>query len=170
MKDKTVTLTVAEFRKNTKDALDYALEGGVVIVDRMGQRFMINHIPRGVDIQFAKLNDKVFVANGVDPITRLDATGIDTDKTNVGKISLSSTPVGPNPFHRLSTDKLSSNIRPDIPKNPIEPSAHNEFTEALDASEQACCRKKAPCKHWQHDSDNNQWINSLSGRSREVEE
>ena len=78
----------------------------------------------------------------------------------------------------LSTDEVSSNIRPDIKKISLEPSAHiktqsnpagpNEFKEALDASEQECCRKKTPCKHWQF--VDGVWINSLSGRSREVEQ
>lgn len=71
---------------------------------------------------------------------------------------------------RLVTDEVSSNIRPDIPtpeKNEPVATPPNEFIEALDASEQECCRKKAPCRHWQFQDDF--WVNSLSGRSREVD-
>ena len=51
--EKTITLTVAEFRKNVKAALDFAVEGGVVIIDRMGQRFILTNIGRDTDIQIA---------------------------------------------------------------------------------------------------------------------
>ena len=43
----------------------------------------------------------------------------------------------------------------------------DEWIEAVSA-EHACCKKKTPCKHWQF--INGMWINSLSGRSKEVEE
>lgn len=76
MNDKTVTLTVAEFRKNIKAALDYALEGGVVIVDRMGQKFMLNNIPRDMNLSIgydpASGKDK-----GVEVITRFEK-GVNT--------------------------------------------------------------------------------------------
>lgn len=45
-----LTLTVHEFRKNMKAALDTALEGNIVIIDRMGQRFSLTHLPRGIEI------------------------------------------------------------------------------------------------------------------------
>lgn len=75
-------------------------------------------------------------------------------------IQFDSTPVGENLFHKLTTDEVSSRVTPVI--------TPDEFEEAFDAAEQDCCRKKAPCKHWQF--INGMWINSLSGRSREVEE
>ncbi len=88
----------------------------------------------------------------------------------------------------LSTNEVSSNIRPDIkkisdlPDGKIKqladgstaiviestPPGPNEFKEALDAAEQKCCRLKSPCKHWQFDGED--WVNTLSGRKREVEQ
>ena len=34
-------LTVAEFRKNLKMALDYCVQGGIIEIERMGQRFIL---------------------------------------------------------------------------------------------------------------------------------
>lgn len=50
MENKTITLTVAEFRKNVKASLDFCVQGGVVIIDRMGQRFMLSQLPQDVFI------------------------------------------------------------------------------------------------------------------------
>lgn len=77
-------------------------------------------------------------------------------------IQFDSTQVGKNEFHRLADDGNSYNIKPDIPPT------SDEFKEALDAAEQKCCRLKSPCKHWQFDGED--WVNTLSGRKREVEQ
>ena len=50
------------------------------------------------------------------------------------------------------------------------PPSENEFAEALDAAEQECCRKKAPCKHWAWDPVRMMYVNSLSGRGKVEDE
>lgn len=57
MEEKTTKLTIHEFRKNLKSALDFCVAGGMVELDRMGQKFMLTHIPRGMDVMIG----------GVDP-------------------------------------------------------------------------------------------------------
>jgi hypothetical protein len=130
--------SVAEFRKNIRVALDAVERGELVCIKRHDKTFIL--------LTMSDYNEAI-VSAAKDGISR------------------------------LVTDEVSSNIRPDIPKISLEPSAHiqtqstppgpNEFAKALDASEQECCRKKAPCKHWQF--EDGLWINSLSGRSREVD-
>lgn len=44
------TITVHEFRKNIKAALDFCVEGGSVEIDRMGQRFILMYQPRGTAV------------------------------------------------------------------------------------------------------------------------
>lgn len=88
-----------------------------------------------------------------------------------------------SPVSFLKTGEASINIRPDVPKkNNRLPSATNEGAKAWNAGaknhlnvpqttagEQACCSTAKPCRHWQWDSDNTVWINSLSGRERGAE-
>jgi hypothetical protein len=31
-----------------------------------------------------------------------------------------------------------------------------------------CCLKAKPCKHWEYDGMSGQWVNSLTGKTREV--
>ena len=95
-------------------------------------------------------------------------------------------------FNYLTTDKVSSNIRPDIKNTPVAtqqlpdgstaivipvgvekettPPSENEFAEALDAAEQECCRANAPCKHWAWDPVRMMYVNSLSGRGKVEDE
>ena len=49
MSKKTIIVSVRELRNNTKGCLDYAVQGGIVVVDRNGQRFMLSYLPREVD-------------------------------------------------------------------------------------------------------------------------
>lgn len=123
-----LTLTVHEFRKNMKAALDTALEGNIVIIDRMGQRFTLTHLPRGVELahagnletdtaphtRYAKKDGQVYLMNGIDPISRVDLEKISPLPDGKKTVHIESTPVGENVFHKLATDKVSSSIRPDI--------------------------------------------------------
>lgn len=55
---------------------------------------------------------------------------------------------------------------------PLKYGAQNPKTvEQLDAlidPEQPCCKKNAPCRHWQFNGIDEVWENSLSGRIKEV--
>ncbi len=76
------------------------------------------------------------------------------------------------PFNYLSDDGKSHDIRPDIPeKNNSFPQAETtNWQEAgVDPSgELQCCKGVRPCKHWQWDGNQQAYINSLSGRAKEV--
>lgn len=61
MKPEYLVLTVHEFRKNMKAALDTALEGNIVVIDRMGQRFSITHIPRGIELSVGVIPAKAII-------------------------------------------------------------------------------------------------------------
>jgi hypothetical protein len=47
---KPLQMTVHEFRKDIKAALDFCVEGGHVEINRMGQRFILMHEPRGTTV------------------------------------------------------------------------------------------------------------------------
>lgn len=44
-----IQISVAEFRKNVRVYLDQVIQGRVVIIDRLGQRFMLTYLPREID-------------------------------------------------------------------------------------------------------------------------
>lgn len=46
MEDKVEKLTVAQFRKQIKMALDFCVQGGSIEIDRMGQKFLLMAAPR----------------------------------------------------------------------------------------------------------------------------
>lgn len=80
-------------------------------------------------------------------------------------IVFDSTPVEPNVFHKLTTDKVSASVRPDI-KN-----LDDGFVEAgKRVAGFECCTKAKPCKHWQWNSETLKWHNSLTGEEREVDQ
>lgn len=113
-------LSVAEFRKNMREAFNAAESGEYVFITRHDKWFKL------ISFEGEVLSDKA----------------------------------------QAVIDKMST---PSITPEKNEPVAtqQNEFVEALDAVEQKCCRLKSPCKHWQF--NDGVWINSLSGRTREVE-
>lgn len=126
--------TVAEFRKNIREAL--------------------NAVERGEDVYITRHNKTFAIIKA--------------------------------PFNYLNDDGKSHNIRPDIPKrekwaddqktvtvkNNSEAKASNtdDFVEAgVDPSgELACCKGVKPCKHWQWDGVEQAYVNTLSGRKKEV--
>lgn len=101
----TVYMNISEFRKNLRESFNKAETGGDVHIERHGKWFKLVKEP-----------DNFSIDNEGQKIT------IPFEKKNTrlpnGKITLSSTPVGPNPFSRLATDKVSSNVRPDIGQCP----------------------------------------------------
>lgn len=76
-------------------------------------------------------------------------------------IQIESTPPGPNAFHKLTTDKVSSSVRPDIPKA--------DDLKWVEVDTPDCCKQKKPCKHWQWDGNTLKWVNSISGEVKEIE-
>ena len=81
-------------------------------------------------------------------------------------IKFESTPVGPNAFHKLATDEVSSSVRPEIQKNRLAEPKKDEWVE-VDTPD--CCKKAKPCKHWLWDGSILKWVNSISGEVKEIE-
>lgn len=57
----TDVLTVAEFRKQMKMALDYCVQGGTIEIERMGQRFLLMSVPRDSNVSLGMPKDTVMV-------------------------------------------------------------------------------------------------------------
>lgn len=87
-------LTVAEFRKNVKAALDFCVQGGAVEIDRMGQKFVLMYVPRGMDI----------MVGGIDPAKPGADKSVEPLQVNPKSHTVieESTPKGPNPFPKVT--------------------------------------------------------------------
>lgn len=65
----------------------------------------------------------------------------------------------PPSVYNISTDEVSSDVRPDVQGAfvPRPPDPETGYP---------CCEKSTPCKHWQWDSSLAGWVNSLTGKTR----
>lgn len=141
-------LTVAEFRKQMKMALDYCVQGGTIEIDRMGQTFVLMYQPRGTAI----LRGNILPDDGGSHNIRPDVQSV------AAELSEPPTPV----------EDVKANIEAIMSpeKNTAEPDG---FKEAGAKDLLPCCKLKTPCKHWQFDSDRSLWVNTINGDTREVE-
>lgn len=70
-----------------------------------------------------------------------------------------------NTLLKNSNNTLEYGETKDTPIRPIT-TVLSEEVPSLKDLERACCLGKKPCKHWQWDEDNQNWVNSISGRIR----
>ena len=142
-------LTVAEFRKQMKMALDYCVQGGVIEIDRMGQKFILMY--EGRDQSVVRMNH--LKDDGESHNIRPD----------VGVIPMAVEEIECMRIPPMQSPKKIS----------LEPSAlKGEFDTAVEAGKSIpkCCTLKNPCKHWQFDGNRELWVNSITGETKEIQQ
>lgn len=74
------SLTVAEFRKQIKMALDFCVDGGVIEIDRMGQKFLLTYVPKGVDLMIGRPGGAYTLGSNPMEVNRLKAKSKEADE------------------------------------------------------------------------------------------
>lgn len=153
--------TVAEFRKNIREALNAVERGEEVYITRHNKTFAIIKAP------FNYLSD-----DGKSHDIRPDIPfkhGLGTDMSDLTSSRIDTR--GKQYFHNIEEDEHGV-LRPK--KNNSEAKASNStdgFVEAGrpladESGELPCCKLPKPCKHWQWDGVEQAHVNNLSGRSK----
>lgn len=107
------------------------------------QDLIVELIEMGLSIKYAKVNDKTYIANGVDPVIKIDVP--------LEKINEYGNKVIEIPFKK--------NIDLAEPKN--------SWQEAGKLKPACCLIEGKLCKHWVWDMDKGTNINSITGEVKE---
>ena len=165
--------TVAEFRKNIREALNAVERGEEVYITRHNKTFAIIKAP------FNYLSD-----DGKSHDIRPDIpfkNGLGTDMSDLTASRIDTR--GEEYSQNIEVD-TSGHIRPrqGFPKNSFPQAENIDLNAAMeqggweqagsprpdDSGEFPCCKLPKPCKHWQWDGVEQAYINNLSGRKKEV--
>ena len=150
--------TVAEFRKNIREALNAVERGEEVYITRHNKTFAIIKAPFNYLSDDGKSHD-IRPDFGVTPVAIKNELA---EKNNSeAKASLIEEITGQMAKAEADRKDLETIIM------------GNSFIEAGsphadDGGEFPCCKLPKPCKHWQWDGVEQAYVNSLSGRSKAV--
>lgn len=139
-------MNVSEFRRNLKKCLDRAANGEIIEIERGGLIFYLAKRDFGrITLNEASILPEEALKK-INPVAS-------------PHIKIASTPPGDNGFIEAGEYGKAWN----------EGRKHHLNVPQTTAGESPCCSTKKPCRHWQWDSDNTVWVNSLSGRERSGE-
>lgn len=135
-----MNFTIAEFRKNLREALDAVERGEEVYLTRHNRTFAIIKAPFNY-----------LTTDGKSHNIRPDI------KNTAGATHQPSKPFGDQ----------EGVIQPRI-KTPDTPVRTDEEWQVAEGLEKPCCKANSPCRHWFFQAERNLWVNTLSKREREV--